>query len=253
MVGLIRKILASTFISLAFSCGGNGQAKIIYDSKNLRIEQLTERVFVHVSYLQTRSFGKVECNGAIFFDDGEALILDTPTNDFAASELIDWISEERNSEIVALIPSHFHNDCIGGIRKFESKGVPVYAHSKTIHLARTDSTTLNATPFDGELQTKIGAESILTFFPGAGHTLDNVVCYYSSENTLFGGCLLKSAGASKGYLGDADTLAWSSSIRNIQTLYPDLEFIIPGHGRVGNTELLNYTAELFDERTAHEK
>lgn len=33
-----------------------------YETENLRIEQLTKRTFLHTSYLQTKSFGKVLCN-----------------------------------------------------------------------------------------------------------------------------------------------------------------------------------------------
>ena len=38
---------------------------------------------------------------------------------------------------------------------------------------------------------------------GEGHTKDNIMGYFTEDQALFGGCLIKKVGASKGYLGDA--------------------------------------------------
>jgi metallo-beta-lactamase class B len=52
-------------------------------------------------------------------------------------------------------------------------------------------------------------------------------------------------GASKGYLGDADTLMWSVTIAKLKAKYPQLKVVIPGHGKPGGVELLDYTEQLF--------
>ena len=254
MVGFIRKtwwLIPPLLLILLANCGVKSDT--LFESEHLRIERVTDQVFVHVSYLQTRAFGKVECNGAVFFNKGESIILDSPTNDFATRELIDWVTNKLDSRIITVIPTHFHNDCIGGIKAFEENRIPSYAHSKTIELAKRDSVFLKSRAFDETLKFRLGDKTLTIFFPGRGHTFDNIVAYFPAEKVLFGGCLIKSMGAGKGYLGDADTTAWSTTIRKILTEYEDIEVVIPGHGDTGGIELLNYTATLFDQEVNNEK
>lgn len=71
--------------------------------------------------------------------------------------------------------------------------------------------------------------------------------YIPDEHVLFGGCLIKSMGASKGYLGDAVVSEWSATVANIKKAYPDVKIVVPGHGAVGGSELLVYTTSLFED------
>ena len=82
-------------------------------------------------------------------------------------------------------------------------------------------------------------------FLGQGHTKDNVVGYFRSENIMFGGCLIKELDASKGYLGDANIEEWSRTVENVKMNYPDVKIVVPGHGEYGDKKLLDYTIQLF--------
>jgi metallo-beta-lactamase class B len=62
---------------------------------------------------------------------------------------------------------------------------------------------------------------------------------------MFGGCLIKELGASKGFLGDANVPAWSETVSKIQASYPQVKHVVPGHGAAGNAKLLEYTRQLF--------
>lgn len=247
MVGLFQKTFILYFSLLLLTQCKNVDNSIPYESENLRIEQLSKNVFLHISYLKTNDFGKVKCNGAIFRSEDEVIIFDTPTNDLASDELINWVQKELNSQITAVVPTHFHDDCLGGIASFDKQGIKSYAHNKTIELAEGDSIFLTSQSFETEIEIEFGNDHTLITFFGKGHTYDNVVAYYPTEKTLFGGCLIKSIGAGKGYLGNADTTAWSNTVRNIKSTYQDVELVIPGHGKSGDLELLDYTANLFDQ------
>ena len=48
---------------------------IVYHSSRLMIKKIAPHTFQHISYLQTESFGNVECNGMIATDKKEAIIL----------------------------------------------------------------------------------------------------------------------------------------------------------------------------------
>ena len=91
----------------------------------------------------------------------------------------------------------------------------------------------------------VGNQKVYLKFFGEGHTKDNVVAYYPAEKAMFGGCLIKELNATKGYLGDANVQAWSATVEKVKNTYPDVKIIIPGHGRVGGVELLDYTIKLF--------
>ena len=82
---------------------------------------------------------------------------------------------------------------------------------------------------------------------GEGHTRDNVVSYFLDEKVLFGGCLIKSLKSGKGNLADANTAEWSNTVKTIKRQFKDVEMVIPGHGKPGGIELLDYTIEMFKE------
>ena len=219
--------------------------KEVYKSNDLIVTQITENSFVHTSFLQTNDFGNVPCNGLIVTNSNEAIIFDTPTNENNSEELINWINENLKCKINAIIPGHFHEDCLGGLKAFEKNDIPSYANFKTIELAKENNVNVPKNGFKDSLKLKVGDEIVTAKFFGEGHTRDNIVGYFPSENLMFGGCLIKEIDASKGYLGDANVLAWSTTVEKVKNEYPDVKIIVPGHGEYGNKKLLDYTIELF--------
>ena len=216
---------------------------LVYESVSLRITPINERVFVHETYLQTESFGLVACNGMIYMDDKEAIVFDTPTSDSVSVELMQWI-ESQGRKVVGVVVNHFHNDCLGGLEAFHSRGIPSYASEKTIELALD---VKPQTGFSKKQILTIGKLKIENSYFGEAHTRDNIVSYLPDEQVLFGGCTVKAIGASKGFLGDANTAEWSNTVRRILKEYPDVKVVIPGHGASGDKALLKYTIALFEQ------
>jgi metallo-beta-lactamase class B len=219
--------------------------KEVYKSNDLIITQVTENSFIHTSFLQTNDYGNVPCNGLVVKNGNEAIVFDTPTNDKSSEELIKWIKETLRCQINAIIPTHFHDDCLGGLKAFDENDIPSYAYFKTIDLAKENSLIVPKNSFRDSLILKVGDENIIAKFFGEGHTKDNVVGYFPSEDVMFGGCLIKELDASKGYLGDANVADWSSTVENVKWAYPDVKIVVPGHGEYGDKKLLDYTINLF--------
>lgn len=219
--------------------------KKIYSSENLHIEQISPNTFIHISYLNTDDFGKVGCNGMIVINDGEALVFDTPANEEASLELINWLEKSQNAKIKGVVATHFHWDCVGGLSEFHSKGIPSYASAKTISLAKKAENPIPQNSFNKKLTLKAGNIKVVNQFLGEGHTKDNFVTYVPSEQVLFGGCMIKELGAGNGNLEDANVAAWSETVRKVKSTFPDITLVIPGHGKIGGTELLDYTEEMF--------
>jgi len=183
----------------------------------------------------------------IYITNNEALVFDTPTTDKVSKELINWITNTKKALVHGVVVNHFHNDCLGGLKGFHDKQITSYANNLTIELAKKDSVTIPKKRFSERLDLMLGSNKVITQFLGEGHTKDNTVSYLESENVLFVGCLIKSLKATKGYLGDANIAQWSTTIRRVKEKFPNLRTVIPGHGKVGDRSLLDYTIELFNE------
>lgn len=247
---VIMKTLLIIFISIInFNCNAQKSVafkpKIVYKSKDLIITQIAKNSFEHTSFKQTNDFGYVPCNGLFVRSNNEVIIFDTPTNDKSSEDLIKWIKETLHCQINAIIPTHFHDDCLGGLKAFHDKNIASYANFKTVELAKENSYVVPKNSFKDSLNLKVGDENIIVKYFGEGHTKDNIVGYFPSENVMFGGCLIKEIDASKGYLGDANVADWSSTVEKIKKEYPNVKIIVPGHGKYGNIKLLDYTIKLF--------
>ena len=216
-----------------------------YESENLKITRLTEHTFIHTSFLNTEQYGKVPCNGMIVIDHHEAIVFDTPPNDDASLELINWLEAHANCEIKAVVATHFHVDCLGGLATFHQKKIPSYAHQLTIDLANSSQVHPPQNGFEKYFELNVGKKKVACEFLGEGHTRDNIVAYFPSEKVLFGGCLIKAEGSGKGNLTDANVAEWSKTVEKVKSKYGDAKIIIPGHGKAGGTELLDYTIGLF--------
>ncbi len=219
--------------------------KLSYTSETLVLQQLTPHVYQHISYLQTQSFGKVACNGMVVIDKNEAIVFDTPADAATSLELINWVEKELKCTIKAIIPTHFHIDCLGGLDAFHTKNIPSYANKLTIKLAAKQNYMLPKNEFNTTLELEVGSKKVLLDFLGEGHTKDNIIGYFPSENVLFGGCLVKELGAGKGNLEDANVAVWPETMRTLKKKYPEAKIVIPGHGEPGDKALLDYTEKLF--------
>lgn len=239
-------------VLVSFSCKAQKtlqfKAKEVYKSDNLVITQVAENSFEHTSFLQTNDFGNVPCNGLIVRNNNEVIIFDTPTNDKSSEELINFVTETLHCKINAIIPTHFHNDCLGGLKVFEEKNIPSYAYFRTVELAKENNYAVPQNSFSEPLKLKVGNEHVLVKFFGQGHTRDNVVGYFPAEDVMFGGCLIKEMGAGKGYLGDSNVADWSGTVEKVKKEYPNVKIVVPGHGDYGDSKLLDYTITLFKDK-----
>ena len=220
----------------------------LVNAQHVLLKQLTKNTFIHTSYLQTDDFGHVPCNGLVIRNGQQALILDTPTDDQSAKELIRLVQDSLHCQIIAVVPTHFHNDCLGGLKAFHETGIPSYANELTVELAKNSEAEVPKKGFHKSLKLGVGREKVWIKFLGQGHTRDNVVGYFPGEKVLFGGCLIKEIGASKGYLGDANVEEWSATVKRVQRKFPRVKQVVPGHGEAGDSSLLDYTQKLFTKQ-----
>jgi metallo-beta-lactamase class B len=47
-------------------------------------------------------------------------------------------------------------------------------------------------------------------------------------------------------LGDANVGEWSRTVEKVKQQYPNVKIVIPGHGKIGGKDLLDFTIKLFE-------
>lgn len=252
--GSMMKLYIQCFVSMlvmvfvsgcAAGNSGSFESKEVYRSATLVITRISPHAYQHTTYLQTNDFGKVPCNGLLVVDGKEAVVFDTPTDDAGAEELIQWTKGTLHGRITAIVPTHFHDDCLGGLKAFHKNAIPSYGFVRTIELATRAGYEVPRNSFRDSVILKVGREKVTAKFFGEGHTQDNVVGYFPKEHVMFGGCLVKELGASKGYLGDANLSEWSNTVQKVKAAYPGVKLVVPGHGKCGDVKLLDYTIGMF--------
>ncbi|MEB2782646.1 subclass B1 metallo-beta-lactamase [Algoriphagus sp. C2-6-M1] len=243
----MNNLLFSLVIFFSFWINSSLAQQTLHKSETLQIEQISPNTFVHISYLNTNDFGKVACNGMIVINDGEALVFDTPANDEASLELLNWLENDQKAKVKGVVATHFHWDCLGGLNEFHAKAIPSYASNRTIELAKAASYPIPENGFKKKLILEAGNIEVINQFLGEGHTKDNFVAYVPSDKVIFGGCMIKEMGAGNGYLEDANVAAWPATVSKLKSTFPETRIVIPGHGKIGGTELLDYTIEMFEK------
>ena len=210
---------------------------------DLAVTQVSDNVFKHVSYAEIKPWGWVGANGLIVVQGEGAYIIDTPWSLKDTKALVKWI-EGNQLKLKGAVVSHFHEDASGGLATLNELGITTYASSMTNELLHTQQ-KVTAT---NEIATdvfQLVKGTIEIYYPGAGHSQDNIVVWLPHHQVLFGGCFVKSlSNKNLGNIADASIADWPHSITKVMAKYPNIEIVVPGHGAPGSVELLKHTAHL---------
>ena len=215
------------------------------------VERIADGVFLHVSVHDVGEWKNVAANGLVVVGGREAALVNTAWTDEQTTRLVEWLGEEGGLHVTAVVPTHFHEDTIGGLAAAHRAGVCSYGLERTAELAPRDGFPAPQVTFTEKLTLSVGGRALELSYPGPGHTEDNIVAYVPDVRVLFGGCLVKGAEAtSLGNVADADVAGWPQSVEKLQRAYPEAVVVVPGHGRPGGLELLAHTLELLRQAQA---
>ena len=191
----------------------------------------------------------VPANGLVVNGDS-VLLIDTGWDTAQLKQIIDWTKINLHKSISYCIVTHSHEDRASGIAMLQQYGVKVFA------LKATDEKLIKEygrhadiiLPEDSTFN--IGNLTVTTYYPGAGHTKDNIVVWFPQQKILFGGCLVKSTEATDlGNLSDADVKQWPTSIKKLIWRFGNAEYIIPGHQSWADKSSLQHTYKLLVTNT----
>ncbi|MCR1795387.1 subclass B1 metallo-beta-lactamase [Leptospira sp. WS58.C1] len=215
------------------------------EGPKLLVSQIGKNIYVHTSYKLLKD-GYFPSNG-LLIETGEGVVLvDTAWGEEQTFELLDWISNNLKKPVIAVIITHFHEDRAGGIDILKKQNIPSYAGKRTISILKEEGESVPEKVLKDKDLLVFGKTKIETFFPGAGHSKDNLVVWLPGSRILFGGCLVKSVEADDiGNTKDADLKEWPKTIRKLEKMFPKISIIVPGHQAWGGRESLKRTLELL--------
>lgn len=242
----MRKIFLVLFIVLIQITGfSQSENKTILISDDLELIQISDNAYIHVSYTITPNWERVGANGLLLIDKKQAFLFDSPWTDKQTENLISWIKDTMNVEIVGFIPNHWHEDCLGGLGYIQKHGIKSYANQLTIDIAKSNGLPFPEYGFKDSLELKLGEKLINCYYLGAAHSIDNIVVWIPSEQILFTACMVKNMRSKNlGNTADGDLNSYPMTLSKVMKKFPSAKIVIPGHGEYGGIELIEHTLEL---------
>ncbi len=185
-------------------------------------------------------------NGMYVLTTAGAVLIDCPWDSTQFQALLDSIEVKHSQKVVMAIATHFHADRTAGFDYYRQKGIATWSSAATKKFCIRDNEKVAEFVFDKDTIFTVGDKKIEAFFPGAGHTPDNIVIWFDGHRVLYGGCFVKSTESEGiGNLSDADVKAWPSSINKTISKFKNPKWIIPGHEGWSDNRSLNHTLDLL--------
>ncbi|HEX2094518.1 MAG TPA: subclass B1 metallo-beta-lactamase [Longimicrobiaceae bacterium] len=216
--------------------------------EGVRVRPLTEGVWIH--YTEKDGVG---ANGLVVTTDSGTVLVDTGWNGAQTRQILAWAAEQLKQPVTRAVVTHAHDDRMGGMDVLREVSIPTTALDRTAERARAQG-WLQPDDLRPTTQEPFEVAGLEAFFPGPAHSPDNLVLWIPRRRVLFGGCMVKSAGArSLGFVGDAAVDRWPDATRRVLARYGNADWVVPGHGDPGGRDALENTLRLAEEaRSASE-
>ena len=220
---------------LLFTIDTFGQ--VIKISNRLTLLPLTDQTFVHTCD---------NSNGLVFINEEQALLISTPDSDIETQNLIDWVVEEKGLTIIGHVIDRWHPDAMEGLDVVHKNGIKSYSYELTRQIATEKGLPVPQIGFDPKTEIQIGNARVICHFLGAAHTRDGIVVWIPDEKILFGGNEIRNYNGWVGNIGDAILTQWSETALRVKNEYGSAKIVVPGHGKYGGIELIDYTIKLYE-------
>ncbi|NOX95384.1 MAG: subclass B1 metallo-beta-lactamase [Alphaproteobacteria bacterium] len=248
---MVRFLLAALFTLTLNACAtdtGKSESALPPILPEPPLEKIAEGVWIHKSYEVIKPWGPILSQGLVIKTDTGLILVDTAWGDDDTEILLEMISKETGELPAATVVTHAHQDKMGGMDALHEAGIETFAHAFTNEDApKRGLTPAKTIVLENSTQSTV-TDGVTLFYPGAGHTRDNIVVYYAPAKILFGGCLIRPGDSNNlGNTADGDVANWAKAVRKVAAQFPEAEIIIPSHGAAGGRELLDHTIALAEE------
>ncbi len=236
-----KATLLSLILSIA--CSVQGQ-----DNPELTIQHLTDNFYVFTTYGDAGDGTMFPSNSMYLVTDEGVVLFDTPWDRGQLLPLLDTIQARHGKRVIMAIATHFHDDSTAGLEKLKQMGIKTYSSRMTYELCQQENNDKAEFFFWNDTTFHVGGYNIEAFYPGEGHTKDNIVLWVDAHKVLYGGCLIKSTeNTSLGFVGDANLQEWPRTMQRLIAKYSKPKYVIPGHFGWENNDGLEHTLKLLQE------
>ncbi len=218
-------------------------------SPQLQVQQLAAGLWLHRTEQKLSNGAVFTANGLILETPDGIWLLDTAWGFYPTRDLLHWIDVVLKKPVRKAIATHAHDDRTGGIVALAERGIPLQVTAQTGAIGAEEQIAPLQVVTDLAPGEVYQDGPVQWFYPGPGHTADNIVLWLPQYQLLHGGCFVKAPRyPGLGNIADADVAAWPASLQRLKAQYPQALIVVPGHGEVGDQKLLDYSLALFSKR-----
>lgn len=220
----------------------------------IELTKINDQIWVHTSYSNYMG-NLIPSHGLLAITNAGIVLVDTPWTNDQTKELLKMVKDKFDKPIKLAIFTHWHQDRIGGIDTLIAEHIETASTAATAELAVKAGFQKPQRMINPKVEVfKVGDLSFETYFPGPGHTMDNIVVYFPQKRVLYGGCLVKPMNMTNlGNMADGDMVQYPNTIRNVMKRYPKAKIVIPNHGPWGDFRLLEHTLQLAEAQLSGTK
>ena len=214
------------------------------EKAKLKISHLTGDFYIYTTYSSYEG-EQVPANGMYLVTNNGIVLFDTPWDTTQFQPLLDSIKFRHNKSVEFCIVTHWHSDRTEGLEYYKQKGIKTYTTALTDEWSKKNNKKRAEYLMTKDTIFNVGQYSFETYYPGQGHTADNIIVWFNKEKILYGGCLIKGADAENlGYLGDANITEYETTLKKVQKKCTKPRFIIISHSDWNNINSLNHSIKL---------
>lgn len=214
--------------------------------------RISDTVVMHTSTLDLPGMGPVRSNGLIVIAGDRSILVDTAWSDAHTRNILDYAEQVLGAPVSDAVVTHAHQDKMGGIGALRAAGIASWAHAMTNSEARAQDIlpAENTLTFSEGWATGASQDSLAPlaiFFPGGGHTKDNITVGIRGTGIAFGGCLIKGSDAQTlGNLADADRENYAAAAARFGAAFPAADTVLVSHSPPQDREAIAHTIALAE-------
>lgn len=214
------------------------------ENAKLRIAHLTGDFYIYTTYNLYKDH-PVPANGMYLITTEGVVLFDTPWDTTQFQPLVDSIQAKHHKSVVLCFATHWHSDKTAGLEYYRQLGIKTYTTVLTDELSKKNDKKRAEFLMTKDTVFHVGSYSFETYFPGEGHTVDNIIVWFNKEKILYGGCLIKGADAADlGNTADGNIAAYASTLKNVQKKCPKPNYIIVAHSDWKSNHSLKHSIKL---------
>jgi len=187
-------------------------------------------------------------NSGIIIGDSAVVVIDTKMMG-SSENLYEFAKEKAGQKPIIVINTHYHGDHVKGNKFFKGSRIYIGSYEKEFLQKNIDAENQPTDFVKDSLLLDLGNEKVYLYNLGQAHTFNDLVVYLSNHNVLFTGDLIfnRVNPVLKEESG-ARVSQWIHVLDIILSRWGESK-IVPGHGQVGDKEMVVTMRQYFIDMT----